>query len=434
MPPLSHLPFAISPDAMQILRSHRIATLEDFVMADGRMLRRDVEGMAHGRARDDALQAIDQLHHHMVHAMCMPAHASGDQLLRDIYREGPYGDNRDNSEGLNQEDPYGQQRQAQTGEEEEKWQCKGEQLQQQYQQQEGQEQWQEDDVERRQWKHATISTGCSSIDSLLGGGLPLAAVTEVTGAAGAGKTQFCLQAAAVAAISPLLSQATDIPPPQHASASHSSSAPQPRGSAPPSTGSTVAFVDTAGSFSAARIATVIGRMMGSRERCQESRATVTRALKAVVRMKAYDIHSLLSLLATIAQHKRQATQSADFFSVLRLLIIDSASAVVSPVLGGHGPQGHALMMSLSRMIRSLANEFGVAVLITNHSVSSEDGTFKPALGESWKVTPHVRLVLDRDYDSDYCQFTLARHLCLPGGASTVVKLGKYGILPAQYGG
>ncbi|GJP77685.1 hypothetical protein CLOP_g8042 [Closterium sp. NIES-67] len=203
---------------MQILRSHRIATLEDFVMADGRMLRRDVEGMAHGTARDDALQAIDQLHHHMVHAMCMPAHASGDQLLRDIYREGPYGDN---SEGLNQEDPYPQQRQAQTGEEEEKWQCKGEQLQQQYQQQEGQEQWQVDDVGRRQWKHATISTGCSSIDSLLGGGLPLAAVTEVTGAAGAGKTQFCLQAAAVAAISPLLSQATDIAPPQHASASHS---------------------------------------------------------------------------------------------------------------------------------------------------------------------------------------------------------------------
>ncbi|GJP65252.1 hypothetical protein CLOP_g22162 [Closterium sp. NIES-67] len=61
---------------MQILRSHRIATLEDFVMADGRMLRRDVEGMAHGTARDDALQAIDQLHHHMVHAMCMPAHAT----------------------------------------------------------------------------------------------------------------------------------------------------------------------------------------------------------------------------------------------------------------------------------------------------------------------------------------------------------------------
>ncbi|CAI5533389.1 unnamed protein product [Closterium sp. Naga37s-1] len=237
------------------------------------------------------------------------------------------------------------------------------------------------------------------LDSLLGGGLPLAAVTEITGAAGAGKTQFCLQAAAVAAIAPLLAH----PSPFKSSQTEHSSAPQ--GSAPPGTGSavppsvqstpvppswgsSVAFVDTAGSFSAARIATVIGRMMGSRERCQESRAIVTRALKAVVRMKAYDIHSLLSLLATIAQHKRKATQSSDFFSVLRLLIIDSASAVVSPVLGGHGPQGHALMMSLSRMIRLLANEFGLAVLITNHSVSSEDGTFKPALGESWKVTPH----------------------------------------------
>ncbi|CAI5928762.1 unnamed protein product [Closterium sp. NIES-64] len=318
--------------------------------------------------------------------MCMPAHASGDQLLRNLHWE-----------GLDQENILGRQQAQGQGrlkvDEEAKWRHRGEPWQ---------EQWQEGDAGGggRQWRAATISTGCSSLDSLLGGGLPLAAVTEITGAAGAGKTQFCLQAAAVAAIAPLLAHSSPFKSSQtkHSSAPQGS-APPGTGSAvppgvqstpvPPSWGSSVAFVDTAGSFSAARIATVIGRMMGSRERCQESRAIVTRALKAVVRMKAYDIHSLLPLLATIAQHKRKATQqSSDFFSVLRLLIIDSASAVVSPVLGGHGPQGHALMMSLSRMIRLLANEFGLAVLITNHSVSSEDGTFKPALGESWKVTPH----------------------------------------------
>ncbi|CAI7837939.1 unnamed protein product, partial [Closterium sp. NIES-54] len=352
---------------------------EDFIMADARMLRRDVEGMAHGSAKEDVLQAIDKLNHHMVHAMCMPAHVSGDQLLRDLDWE-----ITSTSEGLlqghlNQENVYGQLAQGQgrlrVDEEEAKWHHRGEELQ---------EQWQEGGGVGggRRWRHATISTGCASLDSLLGGGLPLAAVTEVTGAAGAGKTQFCLQAAAVAAIAPLLAQpgsskslqgqgSTPAPYSSRQCAPQGSVPPGtgsavPRGvqstPVPPSTGSSVAFVDTAGSFSAARIATVIGRMMGSRERCQESRAIVTRALKAVVRMKAYDIHSLLSLLATIAQHKRKATQSSDFFSVLRLLIIDSASAVVSPVLGGHGPQGHTLMMSLSRMIRLLANEFGLAVL------------------------------------------------------------------------
>ncbi|CAI5466888.1 unnamed protein product [Closterium sp. Yama58-4] len=400
--------------------------------------------MTHSQAKEDVLQAIDTLNDHMVHTMCMPAHASGDQLLKDLHWE-------DLQQGHVQQEgvPWGPAPKAQgpgryNEEEDEaktkaKWRNRGEPLQ---------EPWQEGDGDgggRKQWWYATISTGCSSLDSLLGGGLPLAAVTEITGAAGAGKTQFCLQAAAVAAIAPLLLAQSDTSkslqyqgstPASHSSTPQGGTPPR-TGSAvppgvqstavPPSRGSSVAFVDTAGSFSAARIATVIGRMMGSRERCQESRAIVTRALKAVVRMKAYDIHSLLSLLATIAEHKRKATQSSDFFSVLRLLIIDSASAVVSPVLGGHGPQGHALMISLSRMIRLLANEFGLAVLITNHSVSSEDGTFKPALGESWKVTPHVRLVLDRDYDSDYCQITLARHPSLPSGASTVVKLGKYGI-------
>ncbi|CAI5516096.1 unnamed protein product [Closterium sp. Naga37s-1] len=338
----------------------RNEAVEDFIMADARMLRRDVEGMAHGSAKEDVLQW----------GPTPEGLGLGDYKYKGGLAQG----------GL-------AARALEPG--------KRQQVQQQ----------------KQLWRHDLFLLSLSQripLDSLLGGGLPLAAVTEVTGAAGAGKTQFCLQAAAVAAIAPLLAQpgsSKSLQGQGSTPAPYSSRQCTPQGSVPPgtgsavppgvqstpvppSTGSSVAFVDTAGSFSAARIATVIGRMMGSRERCQESRAIVTRALKAVVRMKAYDIHSLLSLLATIAQHKRKATQSSDFFSVLRLLIIDSASAVVSPVLGGHGPQGHALMMSLSRMIRLLANEFGLAVLITNHSVSSEDGTFKPALGESWKVTPH----------------------------------------------
>lgn len=38
-----------------------------------------------------------------------------------------------------------------------------------------------------------ISSGCSQIDSILGSGIPVNGITEISGYSGAGKTQFCLQ-------------------------------------------------------------------------------------------------------------------------------------------------------------------------------------------------------------------------------------------------
>ncbi|XP_018561322.1 DNA repair protein XRCC3 [Anoplophora glabripennis] len=38
-----------------------------------------------------------------------------------------------------------------------------------------------------------ISTGCSNIDSVLHGGIPINGITEIYGCSGVGKTQFCLQ-------------------------------------------------------------------------------------------------------------------------------------------------------------------------------------------------------------------------------------------------
>ncbi|MCK4756983.1 MAG: DNA repair and recombination protein RadB [Thermoplasmata archaeon] len=40
-----------------------------------------------------------------------------------------------------------------------------------------------------------ISTGCESIDELLGGGIEMGTITEVYGEAGTGKTNFCIQLA-----------------------------------------------------------------------------------------------------------------------------------------------------------------------------------------------------------------------------------------------
>ena len=47
--------------------------------------------------------------------------------------------------------------------------------------------------------------------------------------------------------------------------------------------------------------------------------------------------------------------------------------------------------------------------ITNHTVGGEGGQLKPALGESWKSMPHVRLLLERDPISDVCQASVMKH-------------------------
>ena len=54
---------------------------------------------------------------------------------------------------------------------------------------------------------------------------------------------------------------------------------------------------------------------------------------------------------------------------LHLLVIDSVSALVAPILGGaRQSQGHVLMTTLGQQLRQLADRFGVAVLVTNHTV------------------------------------------------------------------
>jgi len=49
--------------------------------------------------------------------------------------------------------------------------------------------------------------------------------------------------------------------------------------------------------------------------------------------------------------------------------------------------GHALMLTLVGSLRALADDFSLAVLLTNHTAGGRDGavgSLKPALGETWK--------------------------------------------------
>lgn len=52
------------------------------------------------------------------------------------------------------------------------------------------------------------------------------------------------------------------------------------------------------------------------------------------------------------------------------------------------------------------------IKVTNHMVGGEGGTSKPALGESWKTVPHVRLLLSHDHGSNFCNISILKHTCM----------------------
>lgn len=105
------------------------------------------------------------------------------------------------------------------------------------------------------------------------------------------------------------------------------------------------------------------------------------------------------LWVMLQEHKHDKTPCN-----LRLIIVDSISALITPVLGAGGmqhSQGHALMVGLGRLLKHIAAQYTVALLCTNHMVGSNKDP-RPALGESWKCQPHVRLQLMRpDMSEDH---------------------------------
>ncbi|XP_038980947.1 DNA repair protein RAD51 homolog 4 isoform X3 [Phoenix dactylifera] len=101
-----------------------------------------------------------------------------------------------------------------------------------------------------------------------------------------------------------------------------------------------------------------------------------------------------------------------------LLIIDSISSLLTPVLGGKGSEGRLLMVSAGIILKKLANEHNVSVLVTNHMVGGEGGILKPALGESWKSIPHVRLQLTHDQGSNICNVSILKHTFMASGRTT----------------
>lgn len=223
----------------------------------------------------------------------------------------------------------------------------------------------------QQNKHI-LSTGCERIDMLLHGGLREGHLTELVGPSSSCKTQVCLQAASNVAKM-----------------------------------GKVVFLDTGNSFSPKRIAQFLISDPADKE---SNHIILQKVLKNIICYSVYDIFTLLDV-----SHQLKSNLTSQTGGQVRLLIVDSISSLITPVLGGSGSHGRALMISAGSFLKKLAHEHNLAVLVTNHMVSGEGRIPKPALGESWKIIPHVRLQLSREHGTNVCNMCILRHPNMASG-------------------
>ncbi|NXV69671.1 RA51D protein, partial [Molothrus ater] len=199
---------------------------------------------------------------------------------------------------------------------------------------------------------AILPTGSPSLDQLLDSGLYTGEVMELMGAPGTGKTQVCLGIAASVSLGLK----------QH-----------------------VLFLDSTGGFTASRLY----QMLQARTEDEEEQA----ALQRVQVQRVFNIYEVLRALQELRDRLSQQVLSST--GPLKVVVLDSVSAVISPLLGGRQSEGLALMMQLSRELKTLAREFSLAVVVTNQVTrDSSSGPLKPALGRSWSFVPSTRVLLE----------------------------------------
>ncbi|KAM5308061.1 DNA repair protein RAD51 homolog 4 isoform 1-T1 [Glossophaga mutica] len=238
---------------------------------------------------------------------------------------------------------------------------------------------------------AILSTGIGSLDKLLDAGLYTGEVTEIAGVPGSGKTQVCLCVAANVAHS--LQQ-------------------------------NVLYIDSNGGLTASRIL----QLLQARTPDEGEQAG---ALQRIQVVRAFDVFRLLDVLQDL--RGAVAQQVSDSSGTVKVVIVDSVTAVVSPLLGGQQREGLALMMQLAQELKTLARDLGVAVVVTNHMTRDRDsGELRPALGRSWSFVPSTRVVLASNEGAgapgSRRTVRLTKSPRLPTGFQETVDIGTWGTL------
>jgi DNA repair protein RAD51 len=185
------------------------------------------------------------------------------------------------------------------------------------------------EIHARRAELISITTGSRELDKLLGGGIETGSITEMFGEFRSGKTQLCHTLAVTCQL------------------------PISQGGAE----GKCMYIDTEGTFRPERLLAVAERFkMNGNE-----------VLDSVAFARAYNTDHQIQLLNQAAAMMSEARYA--------LLVVDSATALYRTDYSGRGELS-ARQMHLARFLRMLlrlADEFSVAVLITNQVVAQVDG-------------------------------------------------------------
>ncbi|XP_069572071.1 DNA repair protein RAD51 homolog 4 [Brachyistius frenatus] len=201
---------------------------------------------------------------------------------------------------------------------------------------------------------AILSTGNPSLDKLLDSGLYTGEITELSGGPGSGKSQVCFGVAVH--ISLRLKQS-------------------------------VIYIDTTGGLTAGRLLQMLRAETTDAEERME-------ALQRIRVFHLFDVYALLDCLYGLRSGGLQQACGGGGGSV-KAVIVDSVSAVIAPLLGGKQNEGMSLMIQVAGALKTMAKDFNVAALITNHVTRSGSGEVQPGLGASWSHIPRTRILLER---------------------------------------
>ncbi|XP_029784603.1 DNA repair protein RAD51 homolog 3 isoform X2 [Suricata suricatta] len=193
-----------------------------------------------------------------------------------------------------------------------------------------------------------IITFCSALDNILGGGIPLTKTTEICGVPGVGKTQLCLQLA------------VDVQIPECFGGVEGEAI----------------FIDTEGSF-------MVDRVVDIATACIEHLHLIagTHNMGEELLAQVYLLPDFLS------EHSK-----------VRLVVVDGIAFPFRHDLDDLSLRTR-LLNGLAQQMISLANNYRLAVLLTNQMTTKIDRTqalLVPALGESWGHAATIRLIFHWD--------------------------------------
>jgi RecA/RadA recombinase len=231
-----------------------------------------------------------------------------------------------------------------------------------------------------------VSTGCPVLDGLLGRGFRRGEVVEICGKSGSGKTQLAMSTLAT------LLRGRD-------------------------TTATAIMIDTAHGFCPFRCAELLqydahrhgGHGGGNSIQTVAAGAAALAGAEVSISggesefmddrmarlsiLSVYSIYDLYAALENIADSI--GANAAACAAMPSLLVIDCIATFVAPNLC-KGYSAQASIEALGKMLRQIARDFRVAVVVTNNAVANR-GTrseeWKPALGKAWNFVPDRRLQL-----------------------------------------